>query len=739
MTTSRTKPTETPLEGVRVVEWSDGIGDYCGRLLAAFGAQVTKVEFQERDRERSPRDRAFYDAGKRRVVVAGDGREEILALCRDADVFLRAGEIRHLEKGPDVKRLGSVHPGLLVVTLTPFGLRGRRSAWHASELTVSAAGGMLTLNGAPGEPPPRPPGPQAWHVASLYAALGTVAALQARESGTCFPEVSVSAFEAVVASVEPLSATFPRPSALPRRRGTLHWNGAFRLSRAKDGWVVLSLLGDWTALVEWLRSEGAGGELAKPEWEDLGYRLSHAEEAFSVLGAWARGKPADEIEDGARLRRLPMARVRSMAELPENPHLRARGFSVGGSGRACPVSWVRPRPLAGVAGRSPSESACARRKEAAPARKGETSLPLAGLRVVDFTWLVAGPLATRILADLGADVVKVERRDVALSREKDPTPLDCGKRSLVLDMEHPRGREIALELLRTADVVVDNFAPRVFENWGFLPERLLERFPRLVVARLSAFGANGPWRDHVAYGPTLQALAGFTDAMRSPGGEPRGWGYAFSDMVAGVAAAFAIVCALRLRNRTGRGSFLDLSQFEILADLLGPELSPAARSSEVRGFLVPAGPDAWLAVDPRTEAERRILADVAGVETGGEFSAASSTEKIRERLARRAAEEPPESLLEALRERGVPAARVASLLDLLEDPDLLEAGFWQPVAGTRGRTLRASRLPLRFPGFRECGLRRPPRAGEHTGELLGELLGLSRSEIESLRRSGAVG
>ena len=200
---------------------------------------------------------------------------------------------------------------------------------------------------------------------------------------------------------------------------------------------------------------------------------------------------------------------------------------------------------------------------------------LDGIRILDFTWVVAGPVATRILADQGAEVIKIERRDsldLGSRRGGFTGNLFRGKQSTVINMSDPRGREIARQLVKVSDVVIDNFSARVMRNWGMDYESLRQIKPDIIAVSMSGFGHTGPHKDYVSYGPTLQALSGYTLLMRHAGKEPAGWGYSYADMSGGYSGALAVLMALWYRRRTGYGQFVDLSQFETISSVVGPTL-----------------------------------------------------------------------------------------------------------------------------------------------------------------------
>ena len=202
--------------------------------------------------------------------------------------------------------------------------------------------------------------------------------------------------------------------------------------------------------------------------------------------------------------------------------------------------------------------------------------PLTGLRVLDFTWMVAGPYATRIFADFGAEVIKVQSKRTARGAESNPTGYfntwNRNKRGITLDLSHPEAREIVLKLTAKSDVVIENFSPRVMSNWGLDYGKLKEVNPDLIMLSMSAMGQRGPWKDYVAFAPTLHALSGLTHLTSFEKDFPIGLGFAYADIVAGLYAAFAVLAALEYRDRTGQGQYIDLSEYEAICTLMGPSL-----------------------------------------------------------------------------------------------------------------------------------------------------------------------
>ncbi|MEO8606030.1 MAG: CoA transferase, partial [bacterium] len=462
----------------------------------------------------------------------------------------------------------ATQPRLIVAAITPFGLDGPRAHWRTCDTVAQALGGMLWLNGHAHEPPLRGLGAQAYQCAGLQAALGIGLALLARQRSGAGQIVDVSIHESVVASLEHATGRYRQDGTIAARQGTLHWSGAFRVGQCRDGPVLLSHLGDWTALREWLQADGAAADLLAPRWADEALRRANAAHVFDVLDAWARRYTTAALLERAALLRLPFAPVLPLQQ--------------AGS----PSTWVRVEPAA-----SPSRPGSAATVAPRSAAGGVPARPLDGVTVLDFTWVVAGPLATRVLADFGAEVIKVERLeapDGAARRGGLFGNLNRGKRSLGLDMNAADDRAIARSLAARADVVVDNFSPRVMANWGLDAAAIHAVNPRAIVAGLSAFGrADG----RVGYGPTLQAMSGFTWHMRHADGAPAGLGFAYADVASGYAAALAIVAALWRRGVDGRGGGLDVAQCGVVEQLLARQrgLADAVGNASPEGQPAPHG------------------------------------------------------------------------------------------------------------------------------------------------------
>jgi crotonobetainyl-CoA:carnitine CoA-transferase CaiB-like acyl-CoA transferase len=390
--------------------------------------------------------------------------------------------------------------------------------------------------------------------------------------------------------------------------------------------------------------------------------------------------------------------------------------------------------------------------------------PLDGVRVLDFTWVVAGPVATRILADLGADVIKVERRDATDFGDRRgglTGSLMRGKRGMVLNLADPRGLALARRLAVASDVVIDNFSARVMPNLGLDHASLRAEHPGLIAVRMTGYGLTGPDRDKVSYGPTLQALTGYTLGMAEPGGPPTGFGYSYSDLAAGHLGALATLAALWHRRRTGEGLLVDLAQQETVASMLGPLLldgavngspwAPVGNASQEEpaaphGVYPCAGDDRWIAIAVAGEEAWRGLARVVGdagwtrdprfASPAGRLAHAAEVDR---HLAAWTRGQDAEDAMARLQAAGVAAGRVADAADLCtRDPQLAARGHFVDVPTPEGATVRLDGPAVLLSDTPAAVGGPGPLLGEHTDAVLAGVLGLSHDDIAALRAAGVV-
>lgn len=401
-------------------------------------------------------------------------------------------------------------------------------------------------------------------------------------------------------------------------------------------------------------------------------------------------------------------------------------------------------------------------------------LPLAGIRVVDFTWIVAGPQATRILGDLGADVVRVENEAYLDSMRlgaarvvgsKDASGLfsnfSRNKRSLTANVHHPAGREVVERLMAASDVVIDNLSSTGLAHMGFGWQRQQEINPRLIYMSASGFGHSGRSSDFRTWGPSAQGASGTTATSGLPDEAPAGWGFSYLDHGAGYFGAAAVIMALVERERTGRGQHIDLSQVECGMTVSGvPILDYQVNGREYRRVgnhlrypqTTPhntyrcAGDDRWIAIVAETDAHWLAICDVlglAGCARDPRFATnagrAAHEAEIDARIDAATRTLDDYELMYALQARGVPAGSAQHAGDKVErDPQLAARGFYPVAPHSVLGDHRYEGFPVRFSGARWRIDRGAPLFGEHTDAVLTEL-GYSAAEIAQLRAEAAVG
>jgi crotonobetainyl-CoA:carnitine CoA-transferase CaiB-like acyl-CoA transferase len=390
---------------------------------------------------------------------------------------------------------------------------------------------------------------------------------------------------------------------------------------------------------------------------------------------------------------------------------------------------------------------------------------LKGIRILDFTWMLAGPFATRILADFGAEVIKVQSKKIAKGMESNLTwyfnQWNRNKLGITLDMNFPEARDIAMRLVKVSDVVIENFSPRVISNWGFEYERIKEIKPDIIMVSISAMGRNGSWRDLIGFGTTLQSLSGITYLTSFEKECPLGIGYPYVDSIIGLYATFAILSALENRKHTGKGQYIDLSGFEASMTLLGPtlldillnqtEVFPQGnRSNDIEGD--PYGcykcmeEDRWCVIAINDEDQWRALSRVMGDPPWTREERFSTLLKRKENsreldelLTKWTSTHKAEEIVNLLQREGIPSGVVQNAHDIANDPHLRERGFFvslkHPILGD----LITDRQPIVFE--RDAPkIRKPaPLLGEDNRYVFVELLGLEEDKFKEYIEKGIIG
>jgi crotonobetainyl-CoA:carnitine CoA-transferase CaiB-like acyl-CoA transferase len=654
------------------------------------------------------------------------------------------------DRGLTRREIEAWSPGLVHVSVSPFGSGGPRSRWRAGELVASAMGGTLRLTGDADRRPVKEALDACTFHAEMVAAAGAMAAHHSRVASGRGQHVDVSiqevAFSRNISGV--LAWQFDRRK--PQRAGGALTYGkvAVRCIWAlADGWCFHSLMtGRFGApanqgLSDWIDASGLPNPLHGVDW--LRYNRSTLDattraEWESAISAFFRTRTRAEIRTEGRRRGINACVVEAPEDVLRDPHLAAREFwTTGASGEKVPSRFAR---LTEARGAAPPPAA-----RPAPARSG----PLAGVRVLDFSWALVGSITTKVLGDLGADVIKVESRtrpclsrldvQVAASRADslDDKPwfahLNTSKRSLALDLKRPESREILNPLLQWADVVVENFSPGTMEKLGLGYGQLAEKFPGLVMASASVYGQTGPLAAEWGVDGTGGALSGrtfltgWTDRDPVvPGAVPYG------DVIVPYVMAAGVMAALAHRSRHGRGCHIDASMYEICVQQMAPAIraaqqgnhwhrmgndDPAVRQQDVYPV---RGEDRWVAISAFEDADVARLQELAGGKPISEWTR----------------EQDENALVSTLQQHGIAAGAVHDVEDLVERDATLRARgalveLPHPKLGPFGHV----RTPITFSNERVEPYR-APAMGEHSREIALELASVDAARFAELDAAG---
>lgn len=782
---------EHPLDGVAVVDCAEGVAAaYAGRLLADLGATVVKVEPPGGDRIRHlgpfPGDAPSLEtgglhlalnAGKRSVVANLDdasGREQVLRLVGGADIFIESAAPAGLAaRGLDYEALATRHPGLVYISHSPFGRSGPYAERVTSEIVDYAMGGYMYFSGDPARHPLLLPGHQAELHAGMHLAAAAVFGLwHARQTGAG-QHIDISTMEAILNDHSWLTTMWTHlgmvqsrePSAMiPCQDGYIFWMPVAN----PQLWVLIGhpeLLDDprWTSLETWRE--------ALPEIRTL-------------VAEWAATKSRQEAYHEAQAMRVALTPVNTMADLAESRQLAARGWwrpvshPTAGEIEIPGPPWLFSAVETGPASAAPTLGADtglalpARRPAPSAAPGAAARQPLEGIRVLEVTANWAGPLAGRHLADMGADVIKIETGRKPATRAlhyagNQPWTqphnragyfnlLNRNKRDLVLDLAAPEGHDLFLRLVQGADVVLENNSARVFEQLGLSYPALAERNPRVILCSISGMGATGPERNYVAYGSNIEASAGLVSQLGYGDGPPFGTGSYYADPLAGTHAAIAIMAALVQRDRTGRGQFIDMAlqesgmifnvealmDFRLNGRVAGPANNRSPRIAP-QGVYRCAGVDCWLAVGIENGSQWQALCEVLGDRSlAARYptpeARAAAHDAIDAALAAWAARYDHQEATRLLQAAGVPAGPVLANWEIVSDPHLYERGYFVDIVHPEVGHYRWDGFPWKF-SLTPGKVRYPsPLFGEHNDEILCRLLGLDPAEASALREAGIV-
>jgi crotonobetainyl-CoA:carnitine CoA-transferase CaiB-like acyl-CoA transferase len=745
------------LEGIRVIDLTGESGALAARVLADLGAEVTRVERPDAPHLRFSEARHAAWTARSTVVCLERDDPALGELLAAADVVLATRG-----HGIEVSRA----PAAVWVHLSPFGLTGPRSQWRAGDLGILAATGNLFATGDPDRPPVRCAEPVSFAHVGPEAAFAALTGL-----ATGGPQqIDVSIQEAVMIASMGGAGRYARDPDRGRRRGA-NIGRTREIWPCADGWVSFGLRGGKARIpsLETLSAQVDHPTLTGRDWSTFSPNTTSDEDLAAIeeaVGAWFATKTMGELYALACETNLMLAPINSPEELLASEQLRARGLfaPLAGVG-AAPTTFVHVHDGPASPDRLPT-AAARPTKESFGGSVGAWT----GTRILEFGAGAAGPIATRYFAEHGADVIRIESRgrpdflrgygvvDVDDPDRLERSPLfdalNPDKRSIAIDLKHPEGRALAIELVKTADAVAENFAPRAMPGLGLAYTDLVGHKPDLVMVSACLNGQTGPHRDYPGFGGQGAALAGFNYLTGWPDREPVGPFGTITDSLAPRFSAAALAAALLRRRRTGQGAYLDLSQVEAGVYALSPWLIAHQATGRAKqrmgnraerfaphGVFPCAGEDRWITLAVYTEPEWATLAAQAGLarpEWASLDRRQADLDALEAALADWTSGQEAVALADHLQGLGLEAVPVADFADANADPQLRARGHYvaldHPVLGPG----EYERNGIRISGA-PCGYLAPsPTLGQHTHEVLAEVLGLDGTEITRLREAGAI-
>jgi crotonobetainyl-CoA:carnitine CoA-transferase CaiB-like acyl-CoA transferase len=778
------------LVDVRVLDLSDDIaGAYCAKLLADAGAVVVKVEppsghpLRSWSRSGSVGSDGDTDgvlfrylaAGQRSVVAHSDAPSDqarVRGLASVSDIIIARGEV--------AAELHQAHPKATVVTITPFGLEGPRASDGANDFLLQALCGSLHDHGSIDRSPLAVGGGVPGWIPGPYAAAGALAARAGTERTGRGELVDVSSLECLALTLvcyPSVGATVPGGA---KRRNV--YRVIPGIEPCQDGLIGLTTLTaqQWH---DFLAMIGRHDIIDSHEFDDLRVRMARSDEILPLIHAWTKERTSAEIADLAGDFRVPATPILNGATLTGLDHLAARElFDPNPRG-----GFPHPRP--------PFRSSATEQETPAPAPTlgehqdltlgprpssrhasgdADDRLPLDGIRVLDCTAFWAGPYATQYLATLGADVIKVEsiQRPDSIRFNTTVAPAveqwyeqgflylsaNLNKRGLTLNLGDERGRELFLSLVALSDVVIENYSPRVMENFRLTYDDLRAARADIIYVRMPGWGLDGPWRERPAFATTMEQASGMAWVTGyHDDGLPMAPG--LCDPLAGIHAAFAALAALEERRATGRGQQVEVSMIDMAVNVAAEQIlehvvyghlmmreGNSSPDAAPQGVYSCAETETWVAVSVSSDAQWEALKTVLGNPLWADEPALATADgrhaaqgQLDGELTAWCATRSLNSALAELRAAGVPAEPVVHSYAIDTDEQMQSRGFWQsvahPIVGTHrypGWPIRMSSRPAQW--YRSAA----PLLGEHTDEILREL-GLTDEQLVELYEARVIG
>lgn len=734
----------------RVLDLTRQYATLTGQIYADLGADVIQLEppggapgrtqgpyFEDRPDADLSLSWWAHARGKRSVELDIASEHEIFCkLLERADLLIWSGSPAERPDYLHYDALARINPGLVTLMITPYGLTGPKAHWAATDLTLMASAGPLAMTGDEDRPPVRVSVPQAWQHAAAEAAVGGLVALTERKLSGLGQQVEVSVQQAVTLATQGniLAAAVGETTATRIAGGIKAGDVRIRLTYpAKDGFVSITHIFGATVgpatrrLMEYVYDQGfCDAATRDKDWVEYGLLLATGKEPLSefervkaCVAACTASKTKDELLDAAMQRRLLLAPMTTIEDVAQSAHFAAREFFTTPDGNgpaantlfpgafarfsATPLAPPKPPPALGEHTRGVLEDLDAESPRIPAATGRNAERPLEGVKILDFMWALAGPGATRMLADYGATIIRLESstkldvcRTIRPFIQGDELPensavfhtTNAGKRMLSIDLTRPEAKAVVHDLVRWADVVTESYSPRAMKAFGLDYASLQKVNPELIMLSTCLMGQTGPLAMFAGYGNLAAAIAGFYTITGWPDREPAGPFGAYTDYIAPRFNAVSVLAALEHRDRTGEGQHIDLSQAEAAMHFLSTALLDYTVNGRVQsrngnadpdmsphGVYPVAGEDAHIAIACENDTHWQALLSVLP-ELGDEARFKTHKQRLQHRetldkaMANACQRRDGSELEQALQTKGIPASRVMNSPDLIEDPQL---------------------------------------------------------------------
>lgn len=798
---------------MRVLEISnsEGAAAFAGKLFQRWGAEVIRIESDDRV-DPTPHSDIYVNGGKPRIAIDftdPHNLEELSAIAETSDIILSDLSPSEIDDF-GLFEMGGARTRARIF-ITPFGRSGPYKDFKATSATLNALGGSTWLSGDAEREPLTLPGQYCYYQAGSIAYVNGMSQWL---YGKNLTTIDISVLETLASLHQFTDVMWIFEKSVRSRHGNRFQTLCpTTLLPASDGWVGMNILPNfWAPFALWI----GGSELADRKDIFLNSdRMSREDEIEDLIIEFLHDKKVrDVLKDGQETWRVPIGITVPLDQIFDDVQLVSRKYfkeiksdtrSFLTPGSPYTISGLNPRPekAPGLVGSLQIKDVETNSVALPQAGNNSADRPLAGLKIADMTRIWSGPLCSRLLGDLGADVLKIEapmgrgpRSAPAMfsglgvgdnfeqlwNRHGLNNKLNRNKRSVSFDLKSEAGRDIFLKIVADSDVLIENFSVRAMPSLGLDYDTLHEINPRLIYVAMPALGREGPYKDYVGLGPSIEPLSGLPEIMGYSPEEPRVTSQAITDAAAGITAATSVLAALKHRSDTGEGSLVDLSQSEAMGCYVGEfylqtqiEGSPpgqhgndnldfafqgifrcqalqtnefnSQKASSERSSDQPVTTnrdDEWIVISCQTEDEWRSFAEFAGESwhVDSLFSDRAvrriNRQTLVEKIGKWARKFDKTELMISLQEAGVPAGAVLSAPEYLQDPHLVEEEYFSYTEWSTGEKPQSDGLPVKYDGTRRYSWwSGPPALGGANEEVLQEL-GYSESEISELYSQGVI-